>query len=464
MIGALRLDIYPADKNGPESVINHSLTAPDVAKNSEKRALVTVFPWLLRLRWGAVACQTLLIIAGSVFLNIKLPWAIVFVIITFQAGSNLLLAHFKEARQERVNLAVVIIMFLDVSLLTLLIYYTGGPMNPFTFLYLVHIVIGALIMRPGWSWALAVFTSGCYAVLFLLPAQLSAALGPRPVCHNPSLDDLLSPAMQLHLKGMWLAFAITSIFIVFFVSKIQAALDKYQQTINRLQRAKDHNAKLASLATLAAGAAHELSTPLAAVAVAAGEMQHSLRQDGGAAEERRELLDDANFIKKQIKSCKDILYQMSSDAGQPMGEPAVRFDLAACLREIVSSYDHEALCVVPEDEDIIVKLPPQTFRRIVRSLINNSLDACSPQERIIISWRMDNERIDISVSDEGGGMDKETLARAAEPFFTTKAPGRGLGLGLFLAKTVARRYGGDLQLQSNDGGTRVVWSFARVQQ
>ncbi len=69
----------------------------------------------------------------------------------------------------------------------------------------------------------------------------------------------------------------------------------------------------------------------------------------------------------------------------------------------------------------------------------------------------------IRINDEGCGMDEETLARASEPFFTTKEPGKGLGLGLFLAKTVARRYGGDLQIQKINRGTMVIWSFVNNQ-
>ncbi len=444
---------------------NYDIAAPPTPTPENKHTLNTAFLWLLRLRWGAVICQTLLIIAVSLFLKIRLPFLIIFVIIAFEAVSNLLLTHYKETSPHRINQAVVVIMFLDVSLLTLLIHYTGGPMNPFTFLFLVHIVIGSLTMPPKWSWTLAVFTMSCYAILFLLPAHSGAAMSsPQLLCHNQSAAMLIPDAMRLHLKGMWLAFAITSIFIVFFVSKIQESLEEYQQTIGHLQRARDNNERLAALATLAAGAAHELSTPLAAIAVAAGEMQHTLNQDSQQDDSRQELLDDTIFIKERIKACKDILSQMSSDAGHPMGEQAVFFNLTTCLRDIVKSYKHDSLFLNVEDESLTASLPPQTFKRVIRSLINNSIDACKADETITVSClseKDDQKMIYIKVHDEGCGMDEETMARASEPFFTTKEPGKGLGLGLFLAKTVARRYGGDLQIQKINRGTRVIWSLAR---
>jgi len=447
---------------------NNIVSSPSSEK---EHSITTILPWLLRLRWGAVACQTLLIIAVSLFLKINLPLLIIFVIIVFQAVSNVFLAHYQRAKPHRVNQAVIIIMFLDVTLLTLLIHYTGGPMNPFTFLYLVHIVIGSLLMPPKWSWTLTIFTASCYAILFQLSSQPGTA-ATTPLCHSIPTAMPIPDAMRLHLKGMWLAFTITSFFIVFFVSKIQKALEQYQQTIIHLQRARDNSERLASLTTLAAGAAHELSTPLAAIAVAAGEMQHNLHKNNDLEENRPELLEDTVFIKERIKACKDILSQMSSDAGHPLGEQAVNFNLADTLKEIVKSYNHESLSLDLKDENLMARLPLQTCKRVIKSLINNSLDASNHGEAIKISCRLDKERHDnsrmgmiyVTIIDEGCGMDDETMMRATEPFYTTKEPGRGLGLGLFLAKTVARRYGGDLQIQKLDRGTKVIWSITSHQQ
>jgi len=425
-----------------------------------------VFPWLLRLRWGAVVCQTLLIIAVSLFLNIKLPLLIVFIIITFQATSNIYFSKLQQKKQQKsLHQAFIIAMFMDVSLLTLLIHYTGGPMNPFTFLYLVHIVVGSLAMNPKCSWALAVFATLCYAGLFLLPPMAIShmAAGVHSVYHSKPghSDSAAAPQMRLHLQGMWLAFTLTSAFIVFFVSKIQQALDNYQHALSQLQREKNNNEKLASLATLAAGAAHELSTPLATIAVASGEMHHSLRQeDADCKKLSTELIADTQLIKTQVNICKDILYQMSSDAGHAMGEPPIMLKLSSFLQESVASYG-SMVRIFFESDDLSVRLPPRTFKRALRSLINNGIDACPDHAPVTVSCRHDHERLYITVSDQGCGMDKETLSRALDPFFTTKPPGKGLGLGLFLARSVAKRYGGGLELTSEFGkGTTAILNFA----
>ena len=184
------------------------------------------FSWLLLLRWGAVLCQAILIFAAYGYLKIAIPIIFVSSIIIFEAVSNLFFSYLHGLNKVIPEWLFGLVMFLDIILLTALLYYTGGPMNPFTFLYLVHIVLGAVLMRPNWSWSLTVFTVLCYASFFIIDPELLGDLplmlpggfigGPEveKICH-PALAEyaLLSDHMKLHLKGMLLAFAISAFFI-----------------------------------------------------------------------------------------------------------------------------------------------------------------------------------------------------------------------------------------------------------
>jgi two-component system sensor histidine kinase RegB len=108
-------------------------------------------------------------------------------------------------------------------------------------------------------------------------------------------------------------------------------------------------------------------------------------------------------------------------------------------------------------------MPLRTLRRIVRGLIKNALDA-APSAPVLVECRQDATRLYIEITDNGAGMPPEIAARAAEPFFTTKEPGKGLGLGLFLAKSTAERFGGGLSLISQPGkGSKVTLFFAMEQ-
>ena len=431
------------------------------------------FSWFLHLRWGAVFCQAILILIAYSYLEIALPIVFVSIIILFEAASNLFFTFLTSRKKGIPEWLFGLVMFLDIILLTALLYYTGGPMNPFTFLYLVHIVIGAILMRDYWSWSLMVFTVLCYSSLFIvdpevfgklplmLPGGFIGGVDIQETCHPAVVEyTLLSDHMKLHLKGMLLAFAITAFFIVFFVGKIQKALEEHQQTLVSLEEERARSEKLSSLATLSAGAAHEFSTPLSTIAVAAGEMLHQLKE--GRIDEG--LVDDAQLIKDQIKTCKDILYQMAADAGEHLGEALEKYAVSHVLSKILNEFSEEDQARIKVENaaaDISVLIPLRTLVRTVKGLIKNGLDASQAASLVFLKCFYDENFLYFQVTDQGCGMDAESLLRAREPFFTTKEQGKGLGLGLFLAQNIAQQFGGELTLSSDKmQGTVVTISFA----
>jgi two-component system sensor histidine kinase RegB len=431
----------------------------DKEKNSAQAGIA--FTWLLHLRWGAVAAQVLLVSSAVFFLKISLPYRIIFGILAFEIITNFLFGFLNRKETPMTDRIFALVIFLDTVLLTALIYYSGGPLNPFTFLYLVHITLGAILMPPGWTWSLAFFTSACYAALFFLPAEGSMS---QP-CHLESgMLTILSDPLKIHLQGMWLAFAVTAFFIVFFVSRIQLALNRHQKTLEDLQEEKNKSEKMASLATLAAGAAHEFATPLSTIAVAAGEMLHALKKNKG--EHFPELLADVTLIREQVTRCRNILYHLSADAGEHLGEAFTDFSIDEFMKNLIHDLPEplkNQVQYTDRTSGLSVRMPLRTLRRIVRGLIRNALDA-APSAPVLVESRQDATRLYIEITDNGSGMPPEIVARATEPFFTTKEPGKGLGLGLFLAKSAAERFGGGLTLISKPGkGSKVTIFFALKQ-
>lgn len=418
------------------------------------------FSWLLHLRWGAVLAQALLVLLVFLTLEVRLPYRIIFAILAFEIASNLCFAliHRKSASLSARLFALV--LFSDTVLFTLLLHYSGGPMNPFTFLYLVHITMGAILMPPRWSWGFALFTVACYAWLFVLPTQGSAAQ-----CHaEPLFSSLRNDPMMIHLRGMWLAFTVAALFIVFFVSRIQQALAQHQKALTDLHAERARSEKLASLATLSAGAAHEFATPLSTIAVSAGEMLYELQQH---PEISQDLLDDATLIREQVARCKDILFQMSADAGEHMGEGASEFELDTLITGLISELaapEQSRVYFESATKGLCVTMPHRTLGRIVRSLIKNAIDASKPESPIRIASSSDEEMLCIAVEDAGTGMPPEIVARATEPFFTTKEPGKGMGLGLYLARSATERFGGKLTIATQPGKGSTVSLYFPLKQ
>ncbi|MDF1613394.1 ATP-binding protein [Desulfurivibrio dismutans] len=431
--------------------------------------------WLLRLRWWVIACQIMLVLAILLLFHVAIPLPVLGLIISFAIGSNLYfhyLVRFKGGVGEQ---AIIVVMFLDVLLFTALLYVTGGPMNPFTFLYLVHISLGAILLRPAWAITLAGLASVAYAALFLLPAYapsqdlglvaLDTVFAP---CHVPSEQIFLfGREISPHLQGMWVAFAITAFFIVFFVSQVYKALERHRQAMQELKEEQRKTEKLASLATLAAGAAHELATPLATIAVASGEMRHQLRSLGTPlhkppSEEdlpAAELLEDVELIREQVERCREILYQMGADAGEHLGEGTTLFPVSRVVEQALNTFspgEQERILVDNQVADLMVRMPLRTFSRILRGLLKNGLEASPPGWEIELNCRQEGRFLVFSIRDQGEGMDATAMKRAGEPFFTTKEVGKGMGLGLFLAKTAAEHFGGGLSIESRRGrGTTV---------
>jgi len=358
-------------------------------------------------------------------------------------------------------------MFVDVVLLTVLLFQTGGVMNPFSFLYLLHIVIGAILMPTYWAWGLTIFTNLCYTSLYFpFFNSLSNNTPEQDTIKSVCVDVITTVAadkteMNLHLKGMLVAFALTSLFIVYFIGKIRNALAVHNITLLQLKEERTRSEQLASLATLAAGTAHELSTPLSTIKLVTGEMFQTVSE----LNQNDEIKEDLVLVRSQIEKCEDVLYQMSEGTGEHRGEQFQYFSSRRLISEAIAMLPSfsERIAVEGPIDDFTIYGPKQTFKRTLKSLLKNAIDA-DPHPHSIIKltcWH-DDKFLVFSVRDQGSGMDDETLIKATEPFYTTKQPGAGMGLGLFLAKSVAERFGGRLIIVSAPGkGTEVELSFSK---
>jgi two-component system sensor histidine kinase RegB len=135
--------------------------------------------------------------------------------------------------------------------------------------------------------------------------------------------------LGLHLEGMFAAFVVSAAFIAYFVQRVTSELARRESQLADARHARARAERLASLGTLAAGAAHELSTPLSTIAVVARELERKL----AATEGEEEAAEDARLVREQVDRCRRILDQMSADAGEVRGETFVRMDLAELVSE-----------------------------------------------------------------------------------------------------------------------------------
>jgi two-component system sensor histidine kinase RegB len=399
--------------------------------------------WLARLRWAQIAGQAATVLVAQFLLSGRLPIAPLLGVVSLGLLSNLAIEMYFFGDRRRGSATprtvhewhIALIMMVDIAILTGLLYLTGGPENPFSFLYLVQIALATVLVGGRWTWLLVALSFVGFGILL-------------------STHEPLAIPTDSHAYGEWVALGVASAFVVHFLLRITASLAQRERELTDARGLAARQERLASLATMAAGAAHELSTPLGTVALAAKELERALTTKHPDAE----LAGDARLIREQVGRCRGILEQMAQGAGT-VGESVSSSTVGEVIDETLVGIRDQPRVVREIADDVArasLRLPPRAVSQALRSLVTNAQDASPANTAVVISARLDDSHLSVTIRDRGPGIPQDVMARMGEPFFTTKAPGRGMGLGLFLARAVIEGVGGSLQIDSPDaGGTEV---------
>jgi two-component system sensor histidine kinase RegB len=323
----------------------------------------------------------------------------------------------------------------DLIIHSLLLYYSGGSTNPFVSYYLVPLTIAAATLPWLYSIALSGLALSGYTLLLIWYHPLHSQL------------QYETTLISLHLFGMWMNFALSAAFITFFVVKMAGALRAQDQMQAERREADMRDQRLLAVATQAAGAAHELGTPLATMSVLIKEL-------------RREhddplLQEDLGVLQEQVRLCKDTLQQLvraaEADRRQTVEEQSVVAWLETGLNRWhlmrpEAQYRYQML-----GKGTVPRLSPSPdLTQALLNLLNNAADACPRNLDIRLDWSA--SQICISIRDHGEGVPLAIAEQLGKPFFTTK--GKGFGLGLFLSQASVTRLGGSVKLYNHEeGGT-----------
>jgi two-component system sensor histidine kinase RegB len=323
-------------------------------------------------------------------------------------------------------------LLLDVVALTTFFAIGGGPDNPFVPLYLVHVAMAAVMLPPRLAGVVIAAAMVGYSATF--------------VWHLPLHYEMHSlPAGVLQRLGQWIAFFITTLSVLVFVMGLATALRRRKE---QLLEARDRTARtdrLRSVGTLAAGAAHELNTPLSTL----GLRLRRIRRRHTDPETTRDLA----VMQEQVDRCSSIVQRLLVGAGNPMVSDIERRPLGTMVHEAVRLWSKGAPLQVDlrdESDALMVEIPGVAFHQALINLLENAREAqetTAATTPLVVHVYRDGEHGVVDIEDAGCGL-PEASEHVGEPFFTTKAS--GTGLGVFVARAVADGAGGGLQYLPRD--------------
>lgn len=401
---------------------------------------------LLLLRWLALLGQLGAIVFVSLLLGFDMPTVACLALVAVSAWSNVFLRfRFADDRRMPERWTAAILAF-DIAQLSLQLSLTGGLTNPFAMLLLAPVMVSATTLSAGRTVTLG--------ALVLLAATLLAVLH-LPLPWYPG--ERFAPPFLL-VGGVWLALVCSLTFMGTYAFRVAEERRQLAEALSATEIVLAREQHLHALDGLAAAAAHELGTPLATILVVTREMEREV--DAGAA-----LADDVRLLRAQAERCREILRKLATlreDEESPLTQLRVR----ALLEEVVAPHRGTEIAIdilaegSSEDEPVMGRNPAVHYG--LGNLVENAVDFATSRVTVRAAW--DAARLTIAIVDDGPGFPDDVLDRIGDPFVSRRQAegerGGGLGLGIFIAKTLLERTGAIVAFQRGGGGgavVRVAW-------
>lgn len=420
---------------------------PEEDRQSSRRLRLET---LVRLRWLAVCGQTATVLIVALWLQFPLPVQACIALITALAIVNFYLMIRYPATHRIDPVAALALLGFDLLQLCALLFITGGLVNPFAVLVCVPVIIAFASQPIRYSMPLIVVAMACITILSFSPFPL------------PWFDGAEINVPEVMQFGVWCSIASTMTFAAFYAYRVSMEGRQLAEALAATELVLQREKHLSQLDGLAAAAAHELGTPLATISVVAKEMERELKDDDRFRE-------DVQLLRSQSERCRDILRRLTTLSAE--GDAHLRrLPLSSMMEEIVAPHREFGIKL-----NLVEKAPrkgePVTERNAgmmygLGNLVENAVDYA--RQEVTVTVEHDQEKVRITIEDDGEGYSPDILLRIGEPYVTKRQKedrAGGLGLGLFIAKTLLERSGAVLTFENRGPdyvGARVRVEWPRV--
>lgn len=405
---------------------------------------------LIRLRWLAIVGQSISVVVVAYWLEFPMPVGVCFALIASSAWLNLFLA-FRYPATHRLNpFAAFGILTFDSMQLGGLLFMTGGLTNPFSLLMTVPVVISATSLPLR----LTALLAGLVIVMVSLLAFFHLPL--------PWYKGMALAMPFIYTSGIWIAVCCSIAFTAMYAFRVADEARLLANALAATELVLQREQHLSALDGLAAAAAHELGTPLATITLVAKEMERALGTDPRFGE-------DVTLLRSQSERCREILKRLTSLSSEGE-EHFARMPLTSLIEEVVAPHRDFGISI-KLDPGVCIGPEPVGHRNPgviygLGNLVENAVDFA--RSSVTVRWSWDDETVAFSVLDDGPGFPADILDRIGEPYMSTRhgaEPGGGLGLGLFIAKTLLERSGAEISFSNASGPgegavVEITWSRA----
>ena len=389
------------------------------------------------LRWVAIAGQLIALEVAHYVFGLQIDTGPCYLVVGAAVIANLLaIAIYPKNKRLSEREAMLMLLF-DVTQLALLLGLTGGLNNPFALLMLTPVTISATALGLGSTLLLGGVAVGLVTLLAYVHRPLRDAFG----------DMMYMP--DIFLFGFWVAIVIGVAFLAGYARRVSSEINAMSDALLATQMALAREQKLTDLGGVIAAAAHELGTPLATIKLVSSELSDELADNPV-------LREDAALIAEQADRCRDILHSMGR-----AGKDDLHLHTAPLQRVLEEAAEphqdrgkalHYEIGPLPggEDRQPTIRRRPEIIHGL-RNLVQNAVDFADGNVWLEGFWN--DEQIGVRISDDGAGYTQQVLDRIGDPFMRHRRteseirarPGyAGMGLGLFIAKTLLERTGAQL--------------------
>lgn len=391
---------------------------------------------LIRLRWLAIVGQSITVVVVAYVLEFPLPVSLCFALIASSAWLNLFLAFRYPATHRLRPIAAFGILTFDSLQLAGLLYITGGLSNPFSLLMTVPVVISATSLPLRLTAVLAGLVIAMVSLLAFFHLPL------------PWYKGIVLAMPFIYTAGIWIAVSCSIAFTAIYAFRVAEEARLLANALAATELVLQREQHLSALDGLAAAAAHELGTPLATITLVAKEMERALGKDPKFGE-------DVTLLRSQSERCREILKRLTSLSSEGE-EHLARLPLTSLVEEVTAPHRDFGIAIKLDPGERIGPEPvghrnPGVIYGL-GNLVENAVDFA--RSRVTIHWSWDDEEVTFSIMDDGPGFPHDIIDRIGEPYMSTRQgaePGGGLGLGLFIAKTLLERSGAEISFTNSSG-------------